>query len=169
MQPHPLDFSMSGPLMETFGRFVTQWSILDRLIGYAFVSVAKADSVYSLVFTQSIMASTIQGWLRTTANLHYAQHPDLAAFNEVLVEIDELRADRNALVHGLWKRGVEPNTAIVQTIRLERSEIVKSELLTVADVEQLVSDTINLIARFNDLARRMGLSDGTVAPLVTKP
>ncbi len=56
----------------------------------------------------------------------------------MLDSADQIRAERNILVHGLWKEGHESGTAIITTIRLDRAELIKEEFWTEADLNDLI-------------------------------
>ena len=57
---------------------------------------------------------------------------ETGSLEETLTEINELRAERNALIHGVWATTTEPGTALVQTVRLQRRQVVQGELVTTA-------------------------------------
>jgi hypothetical protein len=142
---------VDGPVLDALGAFIVRWSYIDRMISSAFVNVLGADRALSYVFTQSTNAATIQGWLRNAIEFRALKYPveNLKDFQALLTHVDEVRAERNALIHGLWERGPAPNTAIVQTVRLERSEVLKEELVTLGDLVDLDHDALRII---NDLS-----------------
>jgi hypothetical protein len=75
------------------------------------------------------------------------------------VEADRIKTaseDRNAYVHGVWQNGPEPKTATVQTVRLNRAEIVRDELVTCADLTDLAAEIEDITQELRELARRLG-------------
>jgi len=90
------------------------------------------------IITQNVSASTVSDWIRILTPLHVSDPNTQASLLTLLATVNEIRAERNALVHGLWREGPEPNTAIIQTIRLDRAEIIKDEFATAADLNDLI-------------------------------
>ena len=74
---------------------------------------------------------------------------------ELLVTIHGLRGERNALIHGLWSFG-EPGTAIVQTIKLDRSPVVNGLVATVAGLDELTVVINEARDALRKLGRRLG-------------
>lgn len=160
-EPEPVQ--VDGPVLEAFGRFVTAWAFIDRMITSAFTNMIRAERGLAFVVTQNVMASTVQGWLRTTTNFAFGSDtPEVLELNAVLAHVDDIRAERNALIHGLWQRGPEANTALVQTVRLERREVLKEELITLADVQELYVDTIHLTNALSAAFVALGLETAPV-------
>jgi hypothetical protein len=56
---------------------------------------------------------------------------------DLFTRIDETRAERNAVVHGLWSPGSEPMTGQVQTVNVARKEMIITLLMTCADLQDL--------------------------------
>jgi hypothetical protein len=87
---------------------------------------------------------------------HEAEHNKRVA--DLLTRADELRAERNEFVHGTWTTvGCEPKTALVETVNLERKEIIKTRLVTPRDLNELIIAEIDdWIADYVTLGRELG-------------
>jgi hypothetical protein len=121
---------LSTVILERLGLIVIQWAQIEALTGELLERILKATpgTVHAIIPTVS--NSSLISWARVLAADRFGR-PEfrdrvLAALNEA----DELRAERNALVHGVWCGGPEPETAIVNTVRLDRPEMIVDRLLT---------------------------------------
>src|SRR5262249_52357422 len=99
--------------------------------------------------------STLTGWLRTLAALRFNE-ADKQRMLGLLTQIDEARAERNAYAHGLWVPGPEPQTAVVSTIRWERAEVMKQELVTKADLNGLLEEIEEVYRALVAIAHHLG-------------
>src|ERR1700730_12246897 len=90
-----------------------------------------------------------------------ARHEHEAEHNERVVDLinraDQLRSERNDYVHGIWNtEGCQPKTALVETVNLERKEIIKSRLVTPKGLNDLVVDIDCWIDDYVRLGRELG-------------
>jgi hypothetical protein len=109
------------------------------------------------IITNNIAVSVQSKWLRALM----ARHPHEAEHNKRVVELlnraDQLRSERNDYVHGIWKtEQCAPKTALVETVNLERTEIIKSRFVTPQDLSELVVDIDDWIADYVALRRELG-------------
>jgi hypothetical protein len=144
-------------LRERLGQIVVRWASAEAWISALLATLAKADPGAMLLITNNISASTQSRWIRGLM----AKHPHEAASNTRVVALlkraDELRGRRNELIHGLWDTtDCEPKTAMVQTVNLERSEPVRSRLVTTKELDQLVVQIDKWIADYIELGRELG-------------
>lgn len=72
----------------------------------------------------------------------------------------DARAERNTYVHGVWASGVELGTAVVQTFRWNRSEIIKHEITTAADIHELARHIDDLITELHMIGGKLGFPTG---------
>jgi hypothetical protein len=105
--------------------------------------------------TNSVSASTVSGWIRTLLAARYGDDDPPAEIMALLDNVDRLRMERNTLVHGLWSPHV-PGAAEVQTIRWNRREVVKGEIVTASDLDHLVREIDEVADMLADLGRRYG-------------
>ena len=121
------------------GDIVIAWSRVEGLIAELLTFLLKADPGSMYVLNQDVASSTQIKWIRTLAEQNF--HPTaLEQLNALLVRIDAARGERNAYVHGVWGPGPTEGTAIVQTVKLDRAEVIKAELVTPPDLNELFSD-----------------------------
>ena len=123
---------------EWLGRIVTRWSFAEALIAEFFAFLLDASPGYVYILTQNVSNSTLVNWIRTALSLRITDEEVTKMITDVLNHTDAVRTDRNVLVHGLWATHLSgPETVAVQTLRYERSEIMKTELVTLADLKHL--------------------------------
>ncbi len=92
------------------------------------------------IVSKNISSSTITDWLRILTPFQFGHPETQAGLANLFGRINNVRGERNAYVHGLWSAGSVPTTAEVMTIRWERTEIMKSELVTTSDLDGLLAD-----------------------------
>jgi len=132
-------YDITIDLLARLGLIVTRCALIDEIISDILTKLIEAHRAPMYVITQNVSASTISDWLRTLGPLLEARDLlDAEALRNTLALADDVRRERNALAHGVWQDGPEPNTAIIRTIRLDRVEIIKEELCTVADLDDLI-------------------------------
>lgn len=125
-------------LLQRLGLLIVRFSLIENWVSDLFVKMVEGERGSMYVVTENVSQSTITGWIRT---LLYSSntHPDeVKEICDVLNDIDELRAERNALVHGMWITSGPNHSAIVQTVRLERKAPVQETVVTAADLDDLI-------------------------------
>lgn len=146
-------------LLQKLGEVVTEWAIVDEFTGRLLSGLVGANSTSMLIVTQNVSANSQTTWCRTLlSDLLKDNHGRETALN-LLSEIDELRAERNGLVHGLWSGGEIEGTAVVQTYRLDRPDIIVSQLLTAAELEELITRIVEARTHLARLVIGLGFSD----------
>jgi len=131
-------YNITIDLLARLGLIVTRCAWIDEIISDILTKLIEAHRAPMYVITQNVSASTVSDWLRTLGPLHLKDPALQEQLRSTLALADDVRRERNALAHGLWRDGPEPNTATIQTIRLDRVEIIKEELCTVADLDDLI-------------------------------
>ncbi len=129
------------------------------MVADLFVATIKSDIGDLMVVTQNVSANTISAWIRTTIEFRNTPPEVANEIREILNEYDELRAERNSLIHGLWgtdKSG--PGTVMVQTVRLNRNTPIVDRLITTADLDDLIGVTLNLYSQLLALMKAHGLT-----------
>jgi hypothetical protein len=142
-------------LMTGLGTVIARWAYVDQLMGEFLSFLAQGNPALMYVITNNVSGSTIADWIRTLLVARYSGEEPPKEITDLLTSIDDIRRERNALVHGLWSPHA-PDVAEVQTIRWERREIVKIELVTKADLEHLVHDIDDAIDALAALGKRYG-------------
>lgn len=140
-------------LLRRLGRFIVHWSFVERLVQDIFVHLTNAEPALMTVVTANVSQKSISGWVTTLLDIT-TNPPDWdLEVRDVLSEIDDLRPERNMLVHGLWSTDSAPGSVVVQTIRIDRSEIVQGVVVTTADLDHLIDRTLGVSARLVALVK----------------
>ena len=140
--------------LERLGRIVTQWALIEATEGEIVSQLLDADPGGMYVMTQSVSGQTLTNWIRTLVPIRLTHPGSQKRINILLTEIDEARAERNALAHGLWTTDTPLGSVTVQTVRWERSEVVKTELWTAADLDELIDRILHISAELTFLRKR---------------
>lgn len=139
---------------ERLGRIVTSWAVVEAFQSELLGLLLHADRGSMYIMTQNVSAATVTNWIRTIAPIRLSHHETQDRIAALLAEIDEARAERNALVHGVWGTNSNPGTVLIQTVRWERAEVVKSELWTLADLDELIDRLLPLRQELDSLIKR---------------
>jgi hypothetical protein len=139
------------------GQIIIHWATLEYLLSMLLGTFLFADQGGMLVITNNVAVSVQSKWLRALM----ARHEHEAEHNRRVVELlnraDQLRSERNDYVHGIWNtEGCQPKTALVETVNLDRKEIIKSRLVTPKDMNDLVVDIDDWINDYVALGRELG-------------
>ena len=146
-----IDSTIDAKLIEALGRIVILWAYVEMLSGVVLAHLLRADDGAVHVVTQNVSHAAITDWVRTLVGIRYPDTPDRQAILDLLTDTETLRAQRNILVHGQWTAGPTNGCATVQTLKLERSEVLRTELQTCPDLEHLKEEIGDLVFRWNTL------------------
>lgn len=149
--------TIHAELLTVFARVIVICSYIDAAMSELLAYLLHADHARMYVVTQNVSAATLADWIRvllTVPSVRIEAREELAA---LLADADEVRGERNALVHGLWSPGPEDLTAMVQTVRWDRSEVTKQELVTLADLNDLLHRAEGILREFRRFGRQLGL------------
>jgi hypothetical protein len=150
---------VSPQLIAGLGMIVSQWAYVEAYEGEFLSFLTDADPGAMYTITQSVSGATLTDWLRVLSQVRFSNSNMVDNLSKLFTKIDETRADRNAFVHGLWKAGPENGTAIVQTIRWDRREVIRQELVTVADLNEIIERILEVIAELQMLAKSLGFGN----------
>jgi hypothetical protein len=149
----PLDSELAAAL----GQIVYRWSALEYWISLLLTTLLKADHGAMMIVTGNIAISVQSKWIRGLLSGREREGEQAARVTALLDRADDLRSERNEFVHGLWDTtGCEPRTAEVQTVNLERTEVIRSRLVTIHDLNELVIEINEWIADYIKLGRELG-------------
>jgi hypothetical protein len=99
------------------------------------MAVGHEDGMH--VIAENTPISRLLQWVRTIAEQRF----ETKVYDKLKVLFDRIQdgiTERNTYVHGLWKLGPEAETAMVQTIKMNREFPLKWELATFADLRELL-------------------------------
>jgi hypothetical protein len=118
-------------IRQELGNIVIEWSKIEAHIAELLTYLLNANKGAMHVINQEVSSATQLKWIRILAADKFK--PETMRHLSVLFDrIDAARQERNSYVHGLWTEGPAgetESTAIVETINLGRSEIIKRELV----------------------------------------
>ncbi len=140
---------------ERLGRIVTNWAAIEAFQAEFLAHLLQADPGSMYIMTQNVSAKTVTGWIRTMTPIRLSDQESQQRIADLLTEIDEVRADRNAVVHGLWSTKSSAGTILIQTVRWERAEVVKGEIWTLADLDELIDRLLPLRDELHLLVKRL--------------
>lgn len=148
---------LDSALTDRLGQVVVRWSSVEYWISLLLATFLKADHGAAMIVTNNIPIATQSRWLRALMARHEHEAAHNARVVALLNRADDLRAERNEFVHGIWDTtGCDPGTALIQTVSLERDEIIRTRLVTVHDLDQLVIEINEWIADYVKLGRELG-------------
>jgi hypothetical protein len=156
------DTGLPGPfdpaLLAAFARVIIVWSYAEQLQGHLLSFLLNADEGRMLVISQNVSASTVTGWIRVLLQIPAVQATGIGDLSELLTEIDDVRAERNALAHGLWYPGPSRETAQVHTVRWDRTEVIKTTVVTIDDLNDLLRGIEDIVRKLRVLAGQFGFA-----------
>ncbi len=148
---------IDSELTERLGQIVIRWSGLEAWLSHLLAHLVNADQGGMAVVTTNVASSTQMQWILTLLSIHAPKQPELQEVIDLVKRADELRGDRNALVHGIWDAtGCEPKTCLVHTVKWERNEVIREWMVTPADLDELVSEINEWIADFMEVGKKFG-------------
>jgi hypothetical protein len=144
-------------LLTRLGKAVVLWSSLESWIALLLGTLMGADLGASSYITNSTSAALQTKCIRALLSVHAHKEPATQDVSLLLDRADELRSERNELVHGIWNaRDCPPGTAIVNTANLDRTEMIKDRLVTVAELDELVEQIEEWIKDYAILGAKLG-------------
>lgn len=148
----------SPEILQRIGTVASEFSWIELLTAEMLSHFLSADSGSMKVLTQSVSNSTITDWIRVLVSMKvHPNDPDGAKIvTDLLQEVDDIRAERNTVVHGMWTAGIEPGIGNVQTMKWERSEVIKTEVWSITDLDDLILAIHALQHRLGSLGLGMG-------------
>jgi hypothetical protein len=139
------------------GEIVVRWSALEYLLSMLLGTFLNADQGGMMVITNNVAISIQSKWIRALLASHDHEAEQGKRVIELLTRADDLRSERNEFIHGIWgTSGCEPQTAMIETVNLDRPEIIKSRLVTLPDLDALIADIDEWMADYVKLGRELG-------------
>ncbi len=138
--PLPISDELTAGVGRVVIHFAYLESFVDKLTGQL---IGASPSLFQFV-AQDVSNASKLGWIRQLLKQMFVGQVGHAHMIEMLDRIDDARRQRNSLMHGLWREGSEGNVALVQTIRTDRAIPIQHEVITVADLADLLKDILTL-------------------------
>lgn len=139
------------------GQIVIRWATVEKLISWLLGTCLLADLAAVSVVANSVGVSTQTRWIRALIASHEHEEEQNKRVVELLTRADDLRQERNELVHGVWdSTGCDPQTCLVETANLDRAEIIRSRLVTMHDLDDLLNDIDTWISDYVALGSELG-------------
>jgi hypothetical protein len=139
------------------GRVVTRWAALEKSISLLLGTLLFAEQGGMYVVTNSASLSTQMKWIRTLLAFHAHEAEQSQPVLDLLNRAEELRQERNELVHGQWDSSeCEPGTALASTINLDRSEVIRARLVTKTDLDELYNEINTWCLDYIAIGRKLG-------------
>lgn len=150
-------FPVDPDLCLRLGQIVTKWTNVEKFISWALGTFMLADLAAVSVVSNSVSISTQMKWIRALLSSHEHEQAENKQFCELLQRAEDLRQDRNELVHGSWNaEGCEPGTCLVGIVNLDRREIIRNRLVTTHDLDDLSNEIDAWIDAYVALGRKLG-------------
>jgi len=142
-------------LTQLLGQIVIRFASVEDWLALLLATLVGADPAPMAVVTTNTANSSHIQWILTLLSIHIHKQPELQEVVDLVKRADELRGERNPLVHGIWDpTNCEPGTCLVNTARWERTEVIRNRVVTVADLTELVSDIDEWIADFVAIGKK---------------
>jgi hypothetical protein len=139
------------------GRIVVKWTAVEKLTSYLLATCLLADQAAVHVVSNAVSVSTQTKWIRALMSAHPHEDKNNQLVRELLIRADDLRSERNELMHGMWDTtNCEPDTALIETVNLDRPEIIRSRLVTTHDLDDLMREIDGWIDDYVALGRKLG-------------
>jgi hypothetical protein len=151
------DNEVDRELLWRLGKIVTLWSALEGWVAMLLGTLMGADLGASGYITNSVSDALQIKCIRALLSVHAHKEPATQQVSELLDRADEMRAERNELIHGLWNaQDCEPKTAVVNTTNLDRAEIIRNRLVTEADLDDFIGHIEEWIKDYATLGAAIG-------------
>lgn len=131
---------LDPPLLQALGKIVYHWAYVEMLEGAFLAHLLNADQGLTHVVTQNVSGATLTDWLRTLVQIRFKDDETRARISDLLSRIDTARGERNAFVHGLWTQGDDRSLAEVTTIKWDRAEVMRHEVVSANDLDGFVEE-----------------------------
>ena len=131
---------------------------MEHWVSLLLSTLVKADHAGMSIVTNNLAIATQTKMIRAILSVYAHKEQKVTdAVAELLQRVDDLRTERNELVHGIWDTtNCEPKTALIQTVNLDRAEIIRTRLITVPDLDDLMIEIDKWIADYIKLGRQLG-------------
>lgn len=140
--------------LQLLGLIVIRWSLVENWVNDLFVAMTEGNKGAMIVVTSNVSQNAIIGWIRTLLRISQTPFELAQEITETLDTIDEIRLERNGLIHGLWTTEGGAGAITLHTVRLDRREIIKELVVTASDLRDLVDDILEVATRLKAILIR---------------
>jgi hypothetical protein len=149
-------FDLPADITRRIGEIVIAWARVEALIAEFFSFLLRADQGAMYVLNQDLASGTQLKWIRILANYRFTHESTRERLTFLFDRIDRVRAERNVYIHGVWGPGPVHGSAIVQTVKLDRAEWIRTELVTGADLEDIFIEIKAVSAELYMVGKTLG-------------
>lgn len=139
-----MPFHLPPTISQSLGDVVMASSRIDALLAEFLSFLIKANPGYMYVLNQDIAGGTQLKWIRILVDARITNENTLKGLKLLFGRIDIARRERNTYVHGVWGPSSQPMAATIQTVKLDRAEIVLTELVTRPDLDELFDELTSI-------------------------
>jgi hypothetical protein len=153
LEENPID----PELLWRLGKIVTLWASVESWIAMLLGTLMNADLGASSYLTNNVSNALQIKCVRALLSVHARKEPATKDVVDLLDRADEIRTERNELLHGIWDAtDCEPKTALINSANLDRAEIIRDRLVTVPDLDRLIQDIERWISDYATLGVQIG-------------
>ena len=98
--PPDLPDDLAAPL----GRIIVKWSSLEHWVSMLLGTVLGADLAATHVISTNVAISSQSKWIRAIMSCKIHEHDNSLRVSDLLTRADDLRSERNELIHGILGR-----------------------------------------------------------------
>jgi hypothetical protein len=146
-------------IRQSLADVIIEWAKVEAMMAEFLSYLLNADAGAMYVLNQDVSSATQLKWIRALAADKFTDPNTQANLKILFDRIDVARVERNGYVHGVWSEGNSEDldsTAFVQTVKLDRVEMVRSELVTRADLNDLFREVQSIRIELDTLADKLG-------------
>ena len=111
-------YGISLTAEKLIGRFVTEWSRLDAIIGDTIWTILDVTIEDGRILTARIDANMKISWLRSFSE-KYLENEDIIEMGKILNSVDNLLEVRNFIVHASWGTFVKTGDPVAMSLKMK--------------------------------------------------
>jgi hypothetical protein len=143
-------------LYEGLGKVIVAWASVEALLAEFLSFLIPADPGGMYVLNQTVSVEMKLKWVRTLCDIRFTDPNTTSRLDDLFLRTEEARIERNAYAHGLWSTLCPPGTVLIHSVNLNRAEIIRQELTTRADFDDLVVRIDEIVRELVMLSRKLG-------------
>jgi hypothetical protein len=149
--------SIEPDLTSRLGQIAINTAVIEEWLGHILATVIGADPGGLSIVTHDMSVGAVIQALKTAISVFEPVHSDLNELRQLVEDADEIRIQRNELIHGIWDQtNCVAGTALVQISNWKRNEVTRERLVTMTELDELLVDCQTWIEEFVILGRKFG-------------